>query len=240
MNPIEITLNRLGDNSTHSSADIRCKRTPHSVQGEHLKTSVFGILKGSPLQVRLRVTKNLLAIILIPITLRIEEFANHFLILKTFRTLDERENQSLDDLFDYMDNNLGKFNEVSHINILLILLLLIYMTFELNIKCLWQHPANSNHLEITKIEHSETTDTIVITAHSLRQLQPKNLETPIKLRTIELTNLLSAQQGFTKFLHFKNTHPLTRHLVKELIRLCQSSVSGDQATSPKRNETNYN
>ena len=119
-------------------------------------------------------------------------------------------------------------------------LLLIYMTFELNIKCLWQHPDTSNHLEITKIEQSELTDPIVITAHSLRQLQLKNLETPILLKTRELTNLLLAQQDFTKFLQFKNTHPLTRHLVKELIRLCQFSVSGDQATSPKRNKTNYN
>ena len=52
MNPIEITRKTLGDNRTHSRADIRCKRTPLSVQGEHLKTAVFGILKGSPLKVR--------------------------------------------------------------------------------------------------------------------------------------------------------------------------------------------
>ena len=119
-------------------------------------------------------------------------------------------------------------------------LLLIYMTFELNIKCLWQHTARSNHLEITKIEWSEITDLIVITLHSLRQLQPGNWKIPIKPGSEELTNLFSALQEFTKFPHFKNTHPLTRHLLKKLIRQCQSSISDHQSTSPKRNKTNYN
>ena len=71
------------------------------------------------------------------------------------------------------------------------------------------------------------------------QLQPGNGKIPIKPGTEEQTNLLSALKGFTKFPHFKNTHPLTRHLVKELIRQCQPSTSNDQATSPKRNRTNY-
>ena len=118
MNPIEITLHRSGDNKTHLRADICCKWTPFSLQGEHFITTIFWIPDGSPLQVRLRVTENLLAIILIPITVRTEEFANLFVTLKVSRTLDKRENQSLDDLLDYMDKNLGRFNEVSHINIL--------------------------------------------------------------------------------------------------------------------------
>ena len=118
MNPIEITLNRPGDNKTHSRADNRCKWTPPFLQGEHFITTIFWIPDGSPLQVRLRVTENLLAIILIPITVQTEEFANLFVTLKISRTLDKRENQSLDDLLDYMDKNLGRFNEVSHINIL--------------------------------------------------------------------------------------------------------------------------
>ena len=113
------------------------------------------------------------------------------------------------------------------------------MTFELNIKCLWQHPATSNHLEITKIEWSEISDPIVITAHSLRQLQPGNWKIPIKPGTEELTNPLSALQELTNFPHFKNTHPLTTHLVRKLIRQCQSSVSDEQAIIPKRNKTNY-
>ena len=82
-------------------------------------------------------------------------------------------------------------------------------------------------------------DPIVITAHSLKQLQPGNWKNPIEPRTEALTHLLSALQEITKFAHFKNTHPLTRHLVKELIRQCQSSISDDQATRPKRTKTNY-
>ena len=118
MNPNEIILHRPGDNKTHLRADIRCKWTPFSLQGEHLKTTIFWIPDESPLQVRLRVTENLLAIILIPITIQTEEFANLFVTLKISRTLDKRENQSLDDLLDNMDKNLGRFNEVSQINIL--------------------------------------------------------------------------------------------------------------------------
>ena len=114
------------------------------------------------------------------------------------------------------------------------------MKFELNIKCLWQHPATSNHLEITKKEWREASDPIVITAHSLRQLQPGSWKIPIKPGTEGQTNLLSALQEFTKFPHFKNTHPMTRHSVKELIRQCQSSTSDGQAMSPKRNKTNHN
>ena len=101
------------------------------------------------------------------------------------------------------------------------------MTFELNIKCLWQHPARSIHLEITKIERSEASDPFVITAHSLRQLQLRNWKIPIKPGTEEQINLLSALQEFTKIPQFRNTDPLTRHLVKDLIRQCRSSTSDD-------------
>ena len=118
MNAIEITINQPGNNKTHLRADIRCKWTPLYLQGEHFITTIFWIPDGSPLQVRLVVTQNLLAIIHIPITVRTEEFANLFVTLKISRTLDKREKQSLDDLLDYMDKNLGRFNEVSHINIL--------------------------------------------------------------------------------------------------------------------------
>ena len=66
------------------------------------------------------------------------------------------------------------------------------MTFEHNIESLWQHPATSNHLDNTKTGGSEISDPIVITAHSLKQLQPGNWKNPIKPRTEELTDLLSA------------------------------------------------
>ena len=113
------------------------------------------------------------------------------------------------------------------------------MKIEFNIKCLWQHPATSIHLEITEIEWSEISDPILLAALSLRQLQPGDWQSLIEPRTEELTNLLSALQDFTKFPHFKYTHPLTRHLVEKLTRQCKSSASDDQATSSKRNKTNF-
>ena len=118
MNPIENTLNRPGDNKTHLRADIRCKWTPLSIQGEHFINTIFWTPDGNPLQVRLRFVENLPAIILFPITVRTEELANLFVTLKTSRTLDKREKQRLDGLLEDMDKNLGRFNEVSRINLL--------------------------------------------------------------------------------------------------------------------------
>ena len=118
MNPIKTNLNRPGDNKTHSRADIRCKWTPHSLQGEYFITTIFWLPDGSLLQLRLRATENFFAIILLPKTVRTQEFANLFVIVKTSTMLDKRVNQSLNGLLDYMDQNLGRFNEVSDINIL--------------------------------------------------------------------------------------------------------------------------
>ena len=75
MNPIEITPHRAGDNKTHLRADIRCKLTPFPLHGEHFITTIFWVPDRSPLQVRWRVTENLLTIILSPITVRTEVFA---------------------------------------------------------------------------------------------------------------------------------------------------------------------
>ena len=236
MNPIEIFLSRLGDNETHLRADIRCKWTPFSLQ-EHLITTIFWIPDGSPLQVRLRVTENLLAIILIPITVQTEEFANLFVTLKISRRWISEKTKAWTIFWIIWTRTLGDLTRC-HTSISCTLLL-IYMTFELNIKCLWQHLATSSHLEITKIEWSEKSDPIVITAHSLRQLQPGTWKISIKSGTEELSNLLSSLQEFTKFPQFRNTHPLTRYLVKEIIRQCQSSTSDDQATGPRRNKTSY-
>ena len=116
MNPIEFTLHRPSDIKTHLRANIRCKWTPFFHQGEHFVTAIFWSPDGSPAQVRLRVTENLLAIIFIHITVQTEEFANLFVILKISRTLDKKENQSWDDILDYMNKNLGRFNEVPHFN----------------------------------------------------------------------------------------------------------------------------
>ena len=108
------------------------------------------------------------------------------------------------------------------------------MTFELNIKCIWQHPASKNHLEITKIDWSETDQPIVITVNSVRQLQTEIWKLPIKQGSQELTNLLAALLEYSVFSRSNNTHPLTSYLVKELLEHCQSLVAGDQATKPKQ------
>ena len=118
MNSIETILNRPGDNKTHSRADMGCKWKPFSLQGEHFITTIFWIPDRSPLKLRLWVVENLLAIVVIPITVQTEEIANLFVTLKISRTLDKRGNQSLGDLLDYTDKNLGRFSEVSDINIL--------------------------------------------------------------------------------------------------------------------------
>ena len=64
------------------------------------------------------------------------------------------------------------------------------MTFDVNIKFLWQHPATSNRLEITKSEWREASESNVITADSLRQLQPRTWKISIKPGTEEQANLL--------------------------------------------------
>ena len=115
---MEITLDRPGDNKTHLTADLRCKQTTLSLQREHFTAKIFWMPDGSPLRGRLPIVENLLAIILISITVRTEEFANLFVTWKLSRTLDKRENQSLDDLLEYKDKNLGRLNEVPRINIL--------------------------------------------------------------------------------------------------------------------------
>ena len=110
------------------------------------------------------------------------------------------------------------------------------MTFELKINCLWQHPARNSHLEITGIEWSEVFDPTVITGHSLRQLQLVILKISIKPMFEELTNIISTLQEFTNFRHFKNAHPLTRHLFKKLINP-QSLTTRQQAQSKTKQTT---
>ena len=75
MNPKQITLHRPGDNKMDLRANLRCKWTALSLQGKHFITTIFWIPDGSRLQVRLRVSENLLAIIFVPITVQTEEFA---------------------------------------------------------------------------------------------------------------------------------------------------------------------
>ena len=114
----KIRQQRLGNKKVRSRADNRFKWTPNSIQSEILIIFMFWNRDGNPLPATLRVVENPLGIILIPITVRTEEFANFFMTLKVSRKLNKWENQKLDDLLDYMEKILGRFKEVSQINIL--------------------------------------------------------------------------------------------------------------------------
>ena len=115
----------------------------------------------------------------------------------------------------------------------------IFKTYELNLKCIWQHPTTGNHLEITKIVWGEVEKPITITIKNLRQAQPATWKIAIKQDTEDLINLLSSQVDFTKFPFFTKSHPLQKKLVEELILYCQSlSLSLGQSSS-KRSKTSY-
>ena len=112
------------------------------------------------------------------------------------------------------------------------------MTYELNFKCIWQHPTTGNNLEITNLVWGEVDKPIIITVRSLRQAQPGTWKKPIKPDTENLINLLSSLIDFTKFPFFTQAHPLQKHLVKELILYCQS-LTHDGQSSSKRPKTSY-
>ena len=112
------------------------------------------------------------------------------------------------------------------------------MTYELNLKCIWQHPTTGNHLEIPKIVWGEVQKPIIIMVKSLRQAQPGTWKIPIKQDTEYLINLLSSLVNFTKFPFFAQAHPLQKHLVKELILYCQS-LTHDGQSSSERPKTSY-
>ena len=119
------------------------------------------------------------------------------------------------------------------------------MTYELNLKCIWQHPITGNHLEITRIVWGEVEKLIKLTVRGLPQAQPGTWRIPIKQDTEDLINLLSSLVDFTKFpfftkFHFfAQAHPLQKHLVKELILFCQSLTLDNGQPSLKRPRTNY-
>ena len=73
------------------------------------------------------------------------------------------------------------------------------MTYELNLKCIWQHPTTGNHLQITIIVWGEVKKPIIITVRSLRQAQPGTWKIPIKPDTEDWINLLSSLIDLTKF-----------------------------------------
>ena len=112
------------------------------------------------------------------------------------------------------------------------------MTYELNLKCIRQHPTTGNHLEITKIVWGEVEKPMIIAVKSLRQAQPGTWRIPLKPDTEDLINLLSSLIDFAKFPFFAQVHPSQKHLVKELIPYCQS-LTHDGQSSSKRPKTSY-
>ena len=113
------------------------------------------------------------------------------------------------------------------------------MTYEFNLKCVWQHPTIGNHLEITKIVWGEIEKPIIITVRSLRQAQSGTWKIPIKQDTEDPINLLLSLVDSTKFPFFAQTHPLQKHLVKELIVFSQSLTLDNGQSSSKRPKTSY-
>ena len=113
------------------------------------------------------------------------------------------------------------------------------MTYELNLKCIWQHPTNGNHLEITKFVWVEVEKLNIKTVRNLQQAQPGTRKIPIKQDTEDPTNLLSSLVDFTEFPFFNNSHPLQKQLVKELILYCQSLTLSTGQSSSKRPKTFY-
>ena len=113
------------------------------------------------------------------------------------------------------------------------------MTYELNLKCICQHPTTGNHLEITKIVWGEVEKPIVITVRSLRLAQPGTWKIPIKQDTEGLINLLSSLVKFRKFPFFTKSHPLQKQLAEGLIPFFQSLTLSTGQYSSKRPETSY-
>ena len=54
------------------------------------------------------------------------------------------------------------------------------MTYELNLKCMWQHPTTGNHLEITKIVWGEIEKPITITVRRFTTSSAGTWKKPIK------------------------------------------------------------
>ena len=169
MNPIEITLNQLGDNKTHMKADIRCKWTPLSLQGEHFIPTIFWIPDGSCLPVRMRFVETLLAINFFPLKVNQKSSTNSLWFYKFPGRCIKGKTKAWTVFWIIWTKFLGDLTRCHTTTNCT--LFLIYMTFEFNMICLWQHPAPSNQLDITKTKWSDLSDPIVITHHSLTQLQ---------------------------------------------------------------------
>ena len=113
------------------------------------------------------------------------------------------------------------------------------MTYELNLKCIWQYPTTGNHLEITKIVWREVEKSIMIIVRSLRQAQPGSWKIPIGQDTEDLINFLFSLVDFSKFPFFAKSHPLPKQLVMKPILYCQSLTLSTGQSISKRPKTCY-
>ena len=113
------------------------------------------------------------------------------------------------------------------------------MTYELNLKCIWQHPTTGNHLEITKIVWGEVEKPKILTVKSLQQAQPGTWKISTKQDREGLINLLLSLVEFTNIPFFTESHPLQKHFVEEIILYCQSLTLGTGQSSWKRTKTNF-
>ena len=114
-----------------------------------------------------------------------------------------------------------------------------FKTYELVLKCIWQHPTTGIHLEITRIVWGEVEKPIILTFRSLRRAQPRTWKIPNKQNTEDLINFLSSLVDFTKIPFFAKSHPMQKQLVKELILFCQSLTLSTKQSSSKRPKTSY-
>ena len=89
-NLVVTSLQRATDNKEFLRFNLSCKWTPISLQGEHLISTIYWIADESTLHVRIRVTDNLVVVILIPINFQTEEFANLFVTLKLSKKIGQR------------------------------------------------------------------------------------------------------------------------------------------------------
>ena len=56
------------------------------------------------------------------------------------------------------------------------------MTYELNLKCIWQHPTTGNHLEITKIVWGEVEKPIIFNSQKPTTSSARSLEDTYQTR----------------------------------------------------------
>ena len=90
MNLVEAPLRHPGDNKKILRADLSCKWTPISLQGELSVSTILWIPNGSTFHVRIRVIENLVPVILFPKTIQKEDFPNFIVTLMMSKIQDKR------------------------------------------------------------------------------------------------------------------------------------------------------